>query len=291
MTDRAASPEELARLVGAALAEDIGTGDRTTEWTVAAGRGVVAAVVAKANGVVAGTGLVPLVFASLDPGVAVELRVGDGDRVRNGQEVAHLDGPARAILTGERVALNFLQRLSGIATLTRAYVDAVQGTGARILDTRKTTPGLRALERAAVRAGGGQNHRFGLFDMVLIKENHIRAAGSISEAVAAVRRANREQLQVEVETTTLPEVREAVNAGVDRILLDNMTIERLSEAVAFIKGSSPSVKTEASGGVSLATVREIAGTGVDFISVGALTHSAPALDLSLLVSIEPSSRG
>jgi nicotinate-nucleotide pyrophosphorylase (carboxylating) len=182
------------------------------------------------------------------------------------------------------VALNFLQRLSGVATLTQRYVQAVAGTGTRILDTRKTTPGLRALEKAAVRAGGGHNHRFGLFDMVMIKENHIAAAGGIAAAVEAVRTRNDRGLGVEVEVTDREELREALAAGVDRVLLDNMTAPELAAAVEMVRGhDGPRPETEASGGVSLDTVRAIASTGVDFISVGALTHSAPALDLSLLI--------
>ncbi len=275
--------EEARAIVARALEEDVGSGDRTTLWTVPAERRVVARVVAKAAGVIAGMGVALETFRQVDPAVVAEQLVEDGDRVESGAVVLRLEGPARGILTGERVALNFLQRLSGVATLTRAFVDAVDGTGARILDTRKTTPGLRRLEKDAVRAGGGVSHRFGLFDMVLIKENHIRAAGGIGAAVGAVRGANAEGLKVEVETTNLDEVREAVAAGVDRILFDNMSLAELAEGVAVVRGSGGSIETEASGGVSLSTVREIASTGVDFVSVGALTHSAPALDLSLLV--------
>ena len=195
-----------------------------------------------------------------------------------------VSGSARAILTAERVALNFLQRLSGVATLTRAYVDAVAGTGVTILDTRKTTPGMRALEKQAVRAGGGSNHRFGLHDMILIKENHVAASGGIRNAVESVRRQNRLGLRVEIEARDLGEVEEAVSAGVDRILLDNMPLPMLRAAVAAVRGADGSpTEIEASGGVNLATVRAIADTGVDFVSVGALTHSAPALDLSLLI--------
>jgi nicotinate-nucleotide pyrophosphorylase (carboxylating) len=275
---------DIEVLVRAALAEDVGEGDFSTAWTVPADRRGTATIRAKAAGVVAGTGVARAVFAEVDPAVEVEVVAADAVAVAPGEVVVRLAGPARAILTGERVALNFLQRLSGIATLTQRYVEAVAGTGARILDTRKTTPGLRALEKAAVRAGGGHNHRFGLFDMVMIKENHIAAAGGIAAAVEAVRSSNDRGLGVEVEVTDRDELREALAAGVDRVLLDNMTAPELSAAVEMVRAyDGPRPETEASGGVSLDTVRAIASTGVDFISVGALTHSAAALDLSLLI--------
>jgi nicotinate-nucleotide pyrophosphorylase (carboxylating) len=271
-------------IIRLALEEDVGAGDRTTEWTVDATRRAFGTITAKADGVISGLDVAAAVFHQVDPSLQVGGPVDEGATVQAGDTVLEIRGPARGILTAERVALNLLQRLSGVATQTRRYVDAVAGTGATILDTRKTTPGLRALEKRAVRAGGGENHRFGLHDMVLIKENHIAAAGGITAAVAAVRTRNREGLQVEVETTTLDEVREALDAGVDRILLDNMTPERLREAVALVSARpAPRPETEASGGVSLETVRAVAESGVDFVSVGALTHSAPALDLSLLI--------
>lgn len=276
-------PPEALDLVAAALAEDVGPGDWTTLWTVPAGRRVRARIVAKAPGVVAGTTVAVEAFRRVDPALGVEVLVGDGQPVERGSVVVRLDGEARSVLTGERVALNFLQRLSGVATTTRGFVEAVRGTTARILDTRKTTPGMRALEKAAVRAGGGENHRFGLHDMILVKENHIAAAGGIPAAVAAVRRENARGLAVEVEVTDQEELRQALDAGVDRVLLDNMTIEQLRAAVALTRAHGGGVETEASGGVSLSSVREVAETGVDFISVGALTHSAPALDLSLLI--------
>jgi nicotinate-nucleotide pyrophosphorylase (carboxylating) len=273
-------------LVDRALTEDVGAGDWTTLWTVPEGRTVQAAVVAKAAGTVAGLDVARAAFHRVDASLAVSLRVADGDRVRPAQEILFVEGSARSILTAERVMLNFLQRLSGVATLARAFVDAVAGTGVTILDTRKTTPGLRALEKEAVRAGGASNHRFGLHDMVLIKENHIRAAGGIEPALRAVATENRAGLAVEIETTSLNEVREVLRVGADRILLDNMAIETLRAAVGLVRADGRGIETEASGGVTLATVREIAGTGIDFISVGALTHSPPALDLSLLVSID-----
>ena len=281
MNDDAASSSR--HLIEAALAEDVGDGDRTSLWTVPADREVTARVVAKAKGVIAGVEVARQVFAAVDGALRVSAAVADGDAVRPGSEVLRVEGSARSVLTAERVALNFLQHLSGVASLTRLYVDQVAGTGARILDTRKTTPGMRLLEKAAVRAGGGTNHRVGLFDMVLIKENHIAAAGGIPAAVAAVRRSNSEGLRVEVETTSLSEVEEALGLGVDVILLDNMPLPLLREAVDLVRRARSRVQTEASGGVTLASVRGIAESGVDFVSVGALTHSAPALDLSLLV--------
>ena len=276
--------KDIGSLVRTALAEDVGAGDFSTDWTVPADRRGRAVIRAKAEGVVAGIEVARAVFAEVDAALEVEVAAGDATAVSPGDVVLRLSGPARAILTGERVALNFLQRLSGIATLTQRYVSAVEGTGARILDTRKTTPGLRSLEKAAVRAGGGHNHRFGLFDMVMIKENHIAAAGGITAAVEAVRAHNDRGLGVEVEVTDLDELLEALAAGVDRVLLDNMTVPELASAVEVVQGhEGRRPETEASGGVSLETVRAIAETGVDFISVGALTHSAPALDLSLLI--------
>lgn len=279
-------PPEAVALIEAALAEDVGPGDWTSLWTVPADRLVSARLVAKASGVLAGVAVAEAVFAAVDRKLVVSTRLKDSDSVSPDAEVLTVSGSARAILTAERVALNFLQRLSGAATLTRRYVDAVAGTGAVILDTRKTTPGMRALEKAAVRAGGGSNHRFGLHDMVLIKENHIAAAGGITAAVGSVRECNERGLRVEVETTTPEEIEEALAAGVDRILFDNMSVDELRAAVALVRSSPHSdTETEASGGVDLSTVGAIAETGVDFISVGALTHSAPALDLSLLVEL------
>jgi nicotinate-nucleotide pyrophosphorylase (carboxylating) len=283
-------PAQVQALVRRALHEDVGPGDWTTLWTVPAERHASALVVARQAGVVAGIAAAQEVFRQIEPSLAVQAVVTDGNFVRPGERVLTLSGPARGILTGERVALNLLQRLSGVATLTRRYVDAVAGTRARILDTRKTTPGMRLLEKQAVRAGGGANHRIGLHDMVLIKENHLVAAGGISAAVRRVREQNDRGLIIEVETTTLDEVAEALTLGVDRILLDNMPLPVLREAVARVAAHpEPRPSTEASGGISLESARETAEAGVDFISVGALTHSAPALDLSLL--IDPAAPG
>ena len=273
---------DCSALVPVALDEDLGPADWTTQWTVAADQVGQATAVAKAAGVIAGLGCAQEAFREVDPQITFEPSVLDGQAVAEGAAVFRVRGPARGILSAERVALNLLQRLSGVATLTRLYVGEVQGTGARITDTRKTTPGMRSLEKAAVRAGGGTNHRFGLHDMVLIKDNHIAAAGGITAAVEAVRRQNSAGLAVEVETTSLEQVDEALRVGADRIMFDNMPLELLRRAVARVHAADgPRPETEASGGITLATVRAIADTGVDFISVGALTHSAPALDVSL----------
>jgi nicotinate-nucleotide pyrophosphorylase (carboxylating) len=272
----AVATDTVERVVVAALAEDIGAGDVTTEATVPADVVGSAELLVKEAGVVCGLRVAETAFHALDPELRFEAFATDGDHVEAPAVVARLTGSERAILTAERVALNFLGRLSGIATLTRRYVAAVEGTGAAVLDTRKTTPGLRALEKAAVAAGGGRNHRFGLDDAVLIKDNHLRAAGSIAAAVTLVQAAT--GLPIEVECETLAQVGEALDAGVDAILLDNMTLEELRAAVALVDGRA---RLEASGGVTLETIRAIAETGVDEISVGALTHSAPSLDVSL----------
>ena len=261
--------------VRAFLAEDVGDGDLTTEAVVPADARLEASLLLKERGVVCGLEAAEAVFRELDPELDFEAVAREGNVTQG--DVARFSGNARAILTGERTALNLLGRLSGIATLTRRYVDAVAGTGAQILDTRKTTPGLRALEKLAVRCGGGTNHRFGLFDAILIKDNHVQFAGGVAEAV---RRAGGHGVPVEVECETLDDVRAALDAGADTILLDNMTVPQLRDAVALVAGRA---KTEASGGVTLETVRQIAETGVDFVSVGALTHSARSLDVSLEV--------
>jgi len=277
-----ALPERVIRkVVERALAEDVGPGDITTLATVNATATCTAQMVAKAEGIVAGLELARAVFARLDPGVAFQARVQDGEQVRPGTAVAGLSGRTRAILTGERTALNFVQRMSGIATLTARYVEAVRGTGARICDTRKTAPGLRFLDKYAVAAGGGHNHRVGLFDGILVKDNHIRAAGGLEHAMAAVRARAPHLLRVEVEAQSLEQVEEAARAGADVIMLDNMSPDEVRQAVTAIAGRA---QTEVSGGVNLETVRAYAKCGVDYISVGALTHSAPALDLSLEIT-------
>jgi nicotinate-nucleotide pyrophosphorylase (carboxylating) len=274
-------PREAAALIDAALAEDVGAGDFTTLWTMPAERRARAEIVAKAPGVIAGSEVAVEVFRRVDPALRVEVAAGDGTAVAPGDVVMRIEGSARSILTAERAALNFLQQLSGVATATRRYVDAIAGTAARVIDTRKTTPGMRRLEKAAVVAGGGSNHRVGLYDMVMIKDNHIAAAGGIIAAVEAVRVRNDRGLRVEVETSTLAEVGEALAARVDRIMFDNMDPATMRQAVALAAAGDRRLETEASGGITLETIRAFAETGVDFISVGALTHSAPALDLSL----------
>jgi nicotinate-nucleotide pyrophosphorylase (carboxylating) len=261
--------------VRAFLAEDVGDGDVTTDAVVPIDARLEASLLLKEQGIVCGLDVAESVFRELDPEVAFEQLVHDGDLAKG--EIARVSGAARALLTGERTALNLLGRLSGIATLTRRSADAIAGTGATILDTRKTTPGLRALEKLAVRTGGGANHRFGLYDAVLIKDNHLRLGGGVS---ASVRRAKETGLPVEVECETLDDVRAALEAGADTILLDNMTPAQLRDAVRTVDGRA---KTEASGGVTLDTVRAIAQTGVDYISVGALTHAARSLDVSMEV--------
>lgn len=273
----AVATDTIERAVLAALAEDIGAGDVTTDATVPDDAVGTAELLLKEPGVVCGLRAAESTFRALDPDIRFEALASDGDLVREPPAVvARVSGSERAILTGERVALNFLGRLSGIATLTRRFADAVDGTGTAILDTRKTTPGLRALEKHAVACGGGRNHRFGLDDAVLVKDNHLRVAGSVAQAVELVRAAS--DLPVEVECDTLDQVAEAVGFGVEAILLDNMTLDELREAVSLTAGRA---RLEASGGVRLDTVRAIAETGVDEISVGALTHSARSLDVSL----------
>jgi nicotinate-nucleotide pyrophosphorylase (carboxylating) len=275
------SQADIDRVVEAALAEDVGTGDVTTLTLVPANARCRAELLVKEPGVVCGVPLAAAVFQAIDPAVTVEAKLEEGSAVSDVPAVvAVVEGPARAVLTGERVALNLVGRLSGIASLTRRFVELTEGTKARILDTRKTTPGLRALEKYAVRCGGGTNHRSGLYDGVLIKENHIRVAGGISEALASLN-GHGLHLPVEIEAETLEQVREAVGAGAPRILLDNMSPEQVRVAVEEVGGRA---ELEASGGMSLATVRAFAETGVDFISVGALTHSARSLDVSLEVT-------
>lgn len=268
-----------------ALAEDIGPGDFTSLWTLSEDSRSHAVFLAKADGVIAGIATAETVFRLVDDRSVCAFSVRDGDPVSVGQVFGTVEGPSRALLSAERAALNFMQRASGIATATRRYVDAVRGTRAVILDTRKTVPGLRYLDKQAVAAGGGGNHRFGLYDMVLIKDNHIAAAGGITAAVRAVQERNEPGLPVEVEVTNLAELREALALPLDRILLDNMSLEEMAESVRVATGRVP---LEASGGVTLQTVAGIARTGVDFISVGALTHSVDALDISLdIVEVSP----
>lgn len=271
--------ETLARVVDAALAEDLGKpGDITTRAVVPPGTPMSAVIRSREPGCIAGTDVIPLVLARLPEPATATILVGEGQSVTAGDAVAELNGAAATILTGERTILNLLGRLSGIATATAAVVRAVEGTGVAIKDTRKTTPGLRLLEKYAVAVGGGMNHRIGLHDAVLIKDNHIGIAGSISEAVARTRAALGESFAIQVEVDTLMQLEEALRARVAAVLLDNMQPEQLKRAVALVAGRC---STEASGGITLANVREIAETGVDAISLGWLTHSSKSLDLGL----------
>ena len=276
------STEEIQRAVRAALAEDIGPGDVTTLATVPESATTCAVMVAREPLVLAGLAFAVTAFRELDRDLIIAPHAADGDACERGQILLRVTGSARSILTAERVALNFVQRLSGIATLTAQFADQLQGTWAKILDTRKTTPGWRRFEKYAVKCGGGQNHRVGLYDMVLIKDNHLAALrhqqpNAIAAAVQRARTAYPE-LMVEVEADTLEQMRQATEARADIILLDNMSLDELRAAVALVGGRA---KTEASGGVNLQTVRAIAETGVDFISVGAITHSARAVDIAL----------
>ncbi|HTV42002.1 MAG TPA: carboxylating nicotinate-nucleotide diphosphorylase [Candidatus Sulfotelmatobacter sp.] len=276
------SAAEIRAAVKAAIAEDAGAGDATTLATVPASLTARAIMRARQPLVVAGTGFVEAALHVLSRKVQIEILRHDGQSAAAGQSILRMSGPARAILTAERVSLNFIQRLSGVATLTSQFVQAVKGTRARILDTRKTTPGWRRFEKYAVACGGGTNHRIGLFDMVLIKDNHLAALRNETPnaIAAAIARARKKfpKLKIEVEADTLEQVQQALDAGAEMILLDNMNLTELSQAVVMAEGRA---KTEASGGVNLKTVRAIAKTGVDFISAGALTHSAPAVDIGL----------
>ena len=278
VTDRVAVIEAVQR----ALREDIGPGDVTSDWILGPEAEATGRFLVKAPGVIAGLDVAAEVFRQVDERVRWEPLVEDGTPVKSGQVVARVGGPAVALLSGERVALNFLQRMSGIATMARAYVHAVRGTNAIILDTRKTAPGLRLFDKLAVRLGGGANHRFGLYDMVLIKDNHIAAAGGIRPAVEQVRARNSRGLPIEVEVTTLEQLREALSLGVDRIMLDNMNLDAMRCAVQIAAGQVP---LEASGGITLEGVAQVAATGVDYISIGALTHSVTALDVSLEIEV------
>ncbi len=283
---RPPDPKIVQRIVEAALLEDGARSDVTTKAVVPAGQAGRAVIIAKEGGVLAGLPVAEATFAALDASVRFSPLAPDGAVISHGDRLVEIEGALPAILSGERIALNFLQQLSGVATATHGLVEAVAGLNVRIIDTRKTTPGLRELERYAVRLGGGQNHRFNLSDGVLIKDNHIAAARdralSLTQIVELARRNISHTFRVEIEVTTREEAREAVAAGADTILLDNMSVDEMRQVVEDVAGRAI---TEASGGVSLETVRGIAETGVDLISVGGITHSAPALDLSLLLEI------
>jgi nicotinate-nucleotide pyrophosphorylase (carboxylating) len=275
--------DKIKHLIELVLSEDIGKGDLTSDATIEENLSSEGMITAKEDGIIAGLPITEMVFHRVDPDLTFVSSSKDGDRIRRGEKVATITGRVKNILSAERVALNFLQRLSGIATLTSKYVETVKGTNVKILDTRKTTPGLRALEKYAVKMGGGENHRMGLFDMILIKENHIKVVGSISQAIQKAKKKCPNE-KIEVETKNLEEVNEAVRSGADWIMLDNMSIEEMKKAVKIIRSCKREIEIEASGRVDLNNVREIALTGVNFISVGALTHSAPALDFSLLLA-------
>ncbi len=277
--------DDAQQLIDIALAEDVGAGDITSNWTVPEEKTATAHFVAKAIGVIAGLDIAEWVFNTVDGEVRFESRAVDGDNVRPGDRIAVVTGSARALLTAERTALNFLQRMSGVASLTSRFVRLVAHTDVSILDTRKTIPGWRYLDKYAVAAGGGRNHRFGLFDMVLIKENHIEAADGIGPAVSGVRRhlnGGPSEVKIEVEVKNLVELEEAIMANVDWVMLDNMDVDQMTDAVRLVKNQGGGPFLEASGNVSLNGVKEIAETGVDYISVGSLTHSATALDISML---------
>lgn len=261
-----------------ALKEDIGNGDRTTNLLIPSGLTTKATMVAKSAGIIAGLEVAKYVFTTLSPDIIWKTFLNDGDKVAKGDIILEITGSYRALLTGERLALNFMQRMSGIATETANYVDALSDYKTIILDTRKTAPGLRLLDKYAVKMGGGSNHRIGLYDLVLIKDNHIKVAGGITKAVAQIKKNIPGRIKIEVETTTIEEVNEALVAGVDIIMLDNMSTETMAECVKVISGR---VKVEASGNITLERLKEVAATGVDFISIGALTHSVKAFDISM----------
>jgi nicotinate-nucleotide pyrophosphorylase (carboxylating) len=273
--------DHIRPIIQHALAEDIGDGDVTTLCTIPEDATLAGRFIAKAGGILAGLEVARLTFALVDQRVQVEFSIHDGDAVSQGQVFGTISGPTRALLIGERTALNFLQRMSGIATMTHHFVEAAKPYRAVILDTRKTAPGLRLLDKWAVKLGGGENHRSGLFDMVLIKNNHVTAVGSITEAVQRVRDCDDRQRPIEVEVRTLNELKEALALQPDRILLDNMNLDQMREAAEIAAGRVP---LEASGNVTLDTVKAIAAAGVDFISSGALTHSVKALDISLTLN-------
>ena len=276
---------QIERLIRDALDEDIGAGDLATMATISAESRGTGLFRAKKDGVVAGLVLLDRIFYFIDHRVELRLLSKDGVEVRQGTVVAEAVGPVRALLLAERTALNFLQRLSGNATLTRKYVEAIRDFPCKLLDTRKTTPGLRTLEKYAVRMGGGMNHRIGLYDAALVKDNHIEATGSIGEAVKAVRRHAPFMAKVEVEASSLKQVQEAIDAGADVIMLDNMTLAQMAEAVKLVDKRA---KVEASGGITLENIRQVAGTGVDYISSGALTHSAPVVDFNMKITMNVS---
>ncbi len=284
MTDSFRFPQEDAlELVRRALYEDVRTGDVTSAWTIPANQTQTAKLIAKETGILAGLPVIPLVFQELKTPVEVNFFKNDGDEVQVGDVIATLSGTTQALLTGERTLLNFIQQLSGVATLTSRFVAALSGTRTQILDTRKTIPGLRTLQKYAVRAGKGNNHRMGLFDMVLVKDNHIAACGGVLEALEVVKKSNTQNLRVEMEVENLEDLRKLLHRGLDVIMLDNMDNAAMARAVEIVRESGDSVKLEASGNMTLARVTEVSALGLDYISIGALTHSVKALDISMRI--------
>jgi nicotinate-nucleotide pyrophosphorylase (carboxylating) len=280
--------KDALNLIRLALDEDIRTGDFTSTWTLPAKQIQTALLIAKENGVIAGLPVIQLVFDELrlnynGSDVKIETFVADGDSVKVGDKIAMLTGETKTLLSGERVMLNFLQQLSGVASITNKFANALKGGKTKVLDTRKTVPGFRTLQKYAVLAGGGANHRMGLWDMVLVKDNHIAAAGGVLQAWEAVKKQNSQNLKVEIEVESLEQLKLLLGLGVNRIMLDNMDNSTMSEAVRIVQGSGDPVELEASGNMTLERVKEIAGIGLDFISVGAITHSVKALDISMRI--------
>jgi nicotinate-nucleotide pyrophosphorylase (carboxylating) len=276
--------QDAQTLIQLALAEDVCTGDFTSLWTLPAKQVQTAMLTAKENGIIAGLPIIPLVFGELGGDVKIEIFIQDGDSVKVSDKIATITGETKTLLCGERVMLNFLQQLSGVATITGKFAAALKSGKTKVLDTRKTIPGFRTLQKYAVLAGGGSNHRMGLWDMVLVKDNHIAAAGGVLEAWNAVKKQNAQNLKVEIEVENLEQLKSLLGLGVDRIMLDNMSNETMQEAVHIVRESGDSVELEASGNMTLERVKEISGIGLDFISVGALTHSVQALDISMRIN-------
>lgn len=275
--------EDALTMIRLALAEDVRSGDVTSAWTIPENQSQHARLIAKEDGVLAGLPVIELVFAELNANVNVTLHKQDGDVVKKGDLIAELEGSTRDLLTGERTLLNFIQQLSGVASVAHTFQKALEGGKTKVLDTRKTLPGFRTLQKYAVRVGGGSNHRMGLFDMVLVKDNHIAAAGGVLEALEVVRKNNTENLMVEMEVESLEDLKKLLNKGVDVIMLDNMSNEMMAEALKIIKESGDKVLVEGSGNMTLERAKEIATLGLDYISVGALTHSVRALDISMRI--------
>lgn len=275
--------EDALTMIRLALAEDVRSGDVTSAWTIPENQNQHARLIAKEDGVLAGLPVIELVFAELNANVNVTLHKQDGDVVKKGDLIAELEGSTRDLLTGERTLLNFIQQLSGVASVAHTFQKALEGGKTKVLDTRKTLPGFRTLQKYAVRVGGGSNHRMGLFDMVLVKDNHIAAAGGVLEALKVVRKNNTENLMVEMEVESLEDLKRLLNKGVDVIMLDNMSNEMMAEALKIIKESGDKVLVEGSGNMTLERAKEIATLGLDYISVGALTHSVRALDISMRI--------